>query len=257
MPKKLEAHYLPQFVREEDLVGSVVVVIDLLRASTTIATALAAGAAEVRPYLEVGDVVRAAEQLSGESESPLMLAGERGCQRIEGFHLGNSPSEYTAERVFGARLLFTTTNGTRALQHARLAERVAVGCVANLTALAESLQGAGSVALLCAGTNAHVSREDRLAAGAIAHRLEELEGEPRERSEPADAVLREWQELLTTARALGRSASEQLAVELRDTPGGKNLLKVGHDDDLIHCAQVDTLSVVPGFDPKSGRITLA
>lgn len=250
--KSLAVHYLPQFVSESDLAGGTVVVIDLLRASTTICHALAAGATEVFAFREVGDAVRAAETQG--SRASLLLGGERGGERIEGFDLGNSPAEYTPDQVFGKQVFFTTTNGTLALQHARLAGRVLVGAAANLSALADILVDEEQVHLLCAGTNGRVSREDQLIAGAIAHELAAREASPRKRNESADSVLGEWQELLNTARALGRSTSDQLAIELRDTPGGKNLIAIGQDTDLPLCAKIDTHDLVPEYDPKSGRI---
>lgn len=247
----LEVHYLPQFVRESDLGGGTVVVIDLLRASSTICRALASGAKEVRPFLDIAGVVSAAEGLPRES---LALGGERGGRRIEGFDLGNSPAEYTPDQVFGKKVLFTTTNGTAALNHARLAKRVVVGAMMNLSAVAESACEAPYLHLLCAGTGGHVTREDQLAAGAIAAKVIELTG-ARATNEPADRVLAEWRELLTTARATGRSPSEQLSLELRDTSGGKNLIAIGMDDDLPLCAEIDALDLVPEYDPKTSRIT--
>ena len=185
--KTLAVHYLPQFVRESDLADGAAVVIDLLRASTTICTALAAGATEVTTFLEVADALRAAEAHAG--DEPLMLGGERDGVIIPGFDLGNSPAEYTAQEVFGARVLFATTNGTRALAHARLARRVLVGAIVNLSALVESLQEEQSVHLLCAGTGGHVTREDQLAAGAIVDALSQ-HGEW-VLSQPAESVIGE------------------------------------------------------------------
>ncbi len=251
MPRTLDVHYLPQFVAEADLAGGTVVVIDLLRASTTICHALAAGARDVTAFLEVGDAVRAAEAEPDRTE--LVLGGERGGVIIEGFDLGNSPAEYTPDEVFGQRVFFTTTNGTMALQHTRLASRVVVGAMVNLSAVIESIGEEDHVHLLCAGTNGHVTREDLLAAGAIGHGL--LQRGERDRNDLADSVIGEWQELLTTGRALGRASHEQLAIELRETQGGKNLIDLGMQDDLPRCAAIDTLDLVPTYDPATRRIT--
>lgn len=250
MPNTLSVHYLPQFVAETDLAGGTVVVIDLLRASTTICQALASGARDVTAFLEVGDVVRAAE---GEDRAELVLAGERGCKRIEGFDLGNSPAEFTPDEVFDRRVFFTTTNGTRALRHARLAARVVVGAAVNLSSVVDAVAADEAVHLLCAGTNGHVTREDQLAAGAIGNALT-ARGE-RELNDHARQVIGEWQELLTTARALGRTPSEQFALELRDTGGAKNLLAIGMEADLARCAAIDALDVVPVYNPADGRLT--
>ncbi len=250
----LHVHYLPQFVAESELAGSTVVVVDLLRASTTICQALAAGAQCVIPLVEVDATWEKAKQFQ---RGDIVLGGERGCQRIDGFDLGNSPAQYTADQVFGRTVLFTTTNGTKALAHARLAERVLIGAAVNRRALAEALAHAGRVDILCAGTGGQVTREDILAAGAL---VEELFARTPvhdfDTNQWAHAARGEWQELATTAGALGRTLSEQFAVELRDTAGGKNLLAIGHDDDLTWCAQLDRLDVVPELDVASGEIRL-
>lgn len=239
----IHVHYLPQFVGEHELADSAVVVIDLLRASSTVCHALAAGARDVLPHVEVDEVLRSAEAYQ---RSDVILGGERGGQSIAGFDLGNSPSEYTPDVVFGKRILFTTTNGTRAINHARLASRVVMGTVINLSALAEGLSTEPVVHLLCAGTGGHVSRDDLLAAGAIVDRL--CADGDRSLNEAAQSTLGEWHELVNTAAALGRTVSEQLAIELQSTPGGKNLLAIGHDDDLEVCAQIDSKPVVPELD---------
>jgi len=243
----INVHYLPQFVAEADLAGSTVLVVDLLRASTTICQALANGAKCVVPSVEVDETFAKA----GDYErNAILLGGERGGQQIEGFDLGNSPADYTADQVFGQTVLFTTTNGTKALAHARLAKRTLIGAAVNRQAVVDAIGEAEQIDILCAGTGGKVTREDILAAGAIASQL------AGDTNEWADAARREWEELLTTARALNRSPSEQFALELRDTLGGKNLLALGYDDDLPLCAQLDTLDVVPELDRLSGHIKL-
>lgn len=253
MPE-LNVHYLPQFVAEADLAGSTVIVVDLLRASTTICQALASGAKCVIPTVEV-DATFARTQHYQRAE--IVLGGERGGEIIEGFDLGNSPTEYTADQVFDRTVLFTTTNGTKAIEHARLAERVLIGAAVNRQAVVEAAAATERVDILCAGTGGKVTREDILTAGAI---IDLLTHSPTHHSpttnEWADAAVREWQELVTTARALSRSPSKQFALELRDTLGGKNLLALGYDDDLVVCAQLDTLDVLPELDRPTGEIKL-
>ncbi len=256
MPQ-LAVHYLPQFVAESDLAGSTVIVVDLLRASTTICQALSNGAKCVIPSLEVDETfARAAAHVEkhGDREK-ILLGGERGGQRIEGFDLGNSPLDYTSEQIFGQTVLFTTTNGTKALAHARLADRVLIGAAVNRQAIVDAVAGAPRVDILCAGTGGKVTREDILAAGAIASQIK-APHESCSANSWSDAACREWQELLTTAHALDRTPSEQFAHELRDTLGGKNLLALGYDDDLLFCAQLDTLDIVPELDRSTGQIKL-
>jgi 2-phosphosulfolactate phosphatase len=245
---RIRVHYLPQFIAETELAGTAVVVIDQLRASSTVCYALAAGAKEVVPLAEVDLALAAAD---GELRHEVLLGGERGGERIEGFDLGNSPAEYTTDRVYGKRILFTTTNGTRALQYAHLADRVFMGCAANASALVARLAGEQQVELICAGTDGHVTRDDQLIAGLLTDLLSGGDNQW-ELNDEAAATRREWQELLNAARAAQRSPSAQLALELRDTQGGKNLLAIGHDDDLEICGQIDALQVVPELDRARG-----
>ena len=250
MPQ-LFVHYLPQFVAEHELAGTTVVVIDQLRASSTVCHALAAGAAAVQPLLEVDAVLR---EVEGQDRSQILLGGERGGQRIEGFDLGNSPAEYTADVVFGKRILFTTTNGTRAINHARLARRVIMAAACNLQAAVDLLATEPVVHLLCAGTGGHVTRDDLLIAGGLAYELDR-QGDW-QLNEGAQATRGEWQELLNAATAFGRTSSEQLAIELQNTPGGKNLLAIDHGDDLVICGEINSRPVVPELDRTSGCLLL-
>ncbi|MCA9229477.1 MAG: 2-phosphosulfolactate phosphatase [Planctomycetales bacterium] len=252
--RKLAVHYLPQFIPESELAGSTVVVVDLLRASSTICQALAAGARCVVPCLEIDETLAKAQSYSRDE---IVLGGERGGRQIEGFDLGNSPGEYSADRLYGRRVLFTTTNGTKALSHARLASRVMIGAAVNRQALVEAIAAEARIDILCAGTNGQVTREDLLAAGAICDALLSLDAvEHWETNEWAQAVLAEWQELKTLAGSVGNHVSEQLALELRSTPGGKNLLALDYDSDLVLCSQLDTLDVVPELDPATGELRL-
>jgi len=249
----LAVHNLPQFVAPSELAGSVVVVVDQLRASSTICQALAAGAKCVVSLVEVDETFDRARSYP---RSEIVLGGERGGLRIEGFDLGNSPTEYTPDRVSGLKVLFTTTNGARALAHAHLAQRVLVGATVNRAAIVAELVDVPQVDILCAGTEDTVTREDILAAGAIVDGLLAKTHHKCQTNEGADAARLQWQELVAAARAFGRSVSDHLALELRDTPGGKNLLGIGHDFDLEVCAQLDALDVVPELDLSTGAISL-
>ena len=234
-------HRLPEEIAPAELAGSTVVVIDLLRASSTICQALSAGATEVVPFLEIEDALAAAER----DRKNVVLGGERGGKRIDGFDLGNSPSEYTQPSVGGRRVFLTTTNGTRALDHARQARRVVVGSFLNLSAVVASIRDEPRVDILCAGTNGRESREDILAAGAMVERLVTRDRSAWKLNDAAEAALAEW-----------NKRGHDLAVELRSTPGGRNLLAIGMDHDLVDCACVDALAIVPELDIPAWRITL-
>lgn len=252
--QRVDVHYLPQFVAEHQLADAAVVVIDQLRASSTICYALAAGAREVMPLLEVDAVLEESQRYQ---QGEILLGGERGGMKLEGFDLGNSPSEYTADVVFGKRILFTTSNGTRAIEHGRLASRLVMGCAANASAVARSLAEEPEVHILCAGTNGHVSRDDLLIAGLLIERLMPKAHGGLQLNEGAESTLGEWLELVALASANNRSVNDQLALELRDTPGGKNLIDVGHADDLVDCAQIDAVEVVPELDRDSGCLKVS
>lgn len=249
----LFVHNLPAQVDSAELKGSTVIVIDMLRASSTICHALAAGAECVIPLLETDEAMQLAEQLGRET---VVLGGERGGNIIPGFDLGNSPAEYTPERVQGKRVLFTTTNGTRALAHASVAEHVLVGAVVNRGEIALAVRQARRVDLLCAGTDGEETGEDILAAGAIMERMLRDPGQPWQLSPSAKAAHRQWQNLLQRADDSNRSIIDQLAVTLRETAGGKNVVATGHQDDLGRCAQLDSLAVVPKFNRATREITL-
>jgi 2-phosphosulfolactate phosphatase len=252
-PQILNLHALPAEVDKAKLAGSTVAVIDLLRASTTICRALASGATAVVPCLEVADALAAAEN---EGRSNVVLGGERGGRRIDGFDLGNSPAEYTPEAVGGRRVFLTTTNGTRALDHARQARRVLVGALVNLSALVESLRTEPRVDILCAGTDGHASREDLLVGGAIASHLAEEPARGWKRNDWAERYRQQWEAVVAEAGRQNRSIGEQLAIELRDTPGGRNLLGIGMVRDLETCAAIDSLAIVPELNVRDWRITL-
>ncbi len=252
--RQLRVHSLPAHIAAEELAERVVVVIDLLRATSTICQALASGAREAVPFLDVADALAAAAAAKDRSE--IVLGGERKGGRIPGFDLGNSPSEYTPEAVGGRSVFMTTTNGTRALHHARYARRVIVGSCLNLSAVLASIKKESRVDVLCAGTNGVETDEDILAAGGFVHELCCLDGavSTENITEAAAMAGANWSLLKAKAQVAGRTLSEQLAIALRDTQGGRNLLGIGLDQDLVDCAQIDLLNVVPELDVQAWRI---
>lgn len=253
--RRLDVHPLPKSVDENALAGSTVVMIDLLRASTTICHALASGAADVVPFLEVADAEAAAT--AAPDRDKILLCGERGGRRIEGFDLGNSPAEYTRAAVAGRQVFLTTTNGTRALNQARQAGRVVVGSFVNLSAVAESVRDQPRIDILCAGTGGEETREDLLAAGALVDAICFSDVSARSMNESAVAARTDWRRMCDAARAAGRTVSKHLAIELRDTLGGRNVLSIGLDQDIVDCARIDALDVVPELDIAAWRIRSA
>ncbi len=158
-------------LRQRDLSQTVCVVFDVLRATSSIVTALANGACEIIPVCEIAEAVALRQ-----ARPDLLLAGERNGRRIlraqtgsVDFDLGNSPREFTRERVAGRSIAMTTTNGTRALQACRGARRLLVGSFLNLGAVTDWLARDGTERLLivCSGTHEEAAYEDVLGAGAL------------------------------------------------------------------------------------------
>jgi 2-phosphosulfolactate phosphatase len=248
----LRMHTLPRNVREEDLAGSTVVVVDVLRATTSICEAIASGATEVVPFRDVEET-RAAAQTAGREK--VVLGGERSGVRIEGFDLGNSPTEYTPNVVGGRAVFMTTTNGTQAMYHARLAHRVVIGAIVNLSSVVESVMREPRIDILCAGSNGQETLEDILAAGAIIERLTVTPMADWVQNDAAKAAAREWRTVVDDAHRTGRSIEEQLAEEFRETLGGRNCIATGNEADLRECARIDRVSVAPMLGTKNWRIT--
>ncbi len=250
----LRVHNLPEHVAEHELAHSVVVVIDVLRATSTICQALACGAKEVVPFVEINEALVAAK----ESRAEIVLGGERGGNRIDGFDLGNSPCEYTSHAIGGRSVLITTTNGTRAMRHARLASRVILGSFLNLSAVAAYVKDEPCINILCAGTDGQETGEDILAAGGIVHQLCQMPAAPPWQLNNAAAMAaRGWSLLVAKSQVEGRDLNDQLAAAMRLAPGGRNLIAIGLEQDLVDCAQIDRLSIIPQLDVREWRITLA
>ena len=248
----LHVHFLPSLTTPEDLAGGTVVVIDVLRASTTITHALAAGAREVIPSLEVDEAREVAAKLPA---GFVVLGGERGGLPIEGFHLGNSPIEYTRRSVEGKTVVFTTSNGTRAMMHCRRADRVLIGSFVNRRALLPTLNLATNVHLLCAGTNGHITREDVLFAGCVVADLCN-DGRPEhELNDSARIAVDIWKLLAQSLSAKQESdCIAAVASSLKRTQGGRNLRALGLEGDIDTAAQLDRFSIVPELDLTAWRI---
>jgi 2-phosphosulfolactate phosphatase len=256
MPDKyLRVHKLPGDVAEDELAGSCVVVIDLLRATSTICQALASGAREVVPFLEVTDALNAAAKDSDRIN--IVLGGERSGGKIPGFDVGNSPAEYTPQVVGGNRVFITTTNGTRAMHHARQAARIVLGCFMNLSAVVASIKGEPRIDILCAGTDGSETGEDILTAGAVVHSLIYTKGALAEHqiTQPAAMAAAAWKMVTLKAKREGRPVIDELAHALRGTAGGRNLIGIHLDKDLVDCAQIDRYKIVPELDLAQWRIT--
>jgi 2-phosphosulfolactate phosphatase len=217
----------------------VVVVIDVLRASSTIVEALVNGARSVLPVATVDEAVRKAEELGRDH---VVLCGERESVPIRGFHLGNSPQEFTRARVDGRALIMTTTNGTSAVLAAAGASRCYIGSILNVGALARRLaEHEEDVLLLCAGKEGGFAAEDALCAGRITRRLRE-HGRVVLGNDAAVTAVRLTGQRPLTPRALARTAA------------GRQLRQIGRADDIVFCAQEDRHDAVPVLENHRLRL---
>jgi 2-phosphosulfolactate phosphatase len=250
--QRIHVYYLPKEVDERKLKGSAVAVIDVLRATSTICQALASGAREVVPFVEIDEALTAAKKAGRER---VVLGGERKGVRIDGFDLGNSPAEYTTEVIQGRPVYITTTNGTRALQHARLAKSVVAASFLNLSAVVESLRDEPQVNVLCAGTDGSETSEDILLAGAIVRGLAKDAAGKYEMNEQARASEREWHGLVATATKSGMFLQQLVTERLNASLGGQNCIEAGNGGDVAYCSQVDLLRVLPWLNLREWKIT--
>jgi 2-phosphosulfolactate phosphatase len=226
-------------VEAAELHGKTVVVIDVLRATSTIVAALASGARAIYPVASPDEAVRLGATLGREDT---LLCGERRGLKIEGFHLGNSPGEFTAERVSGRRLVMSTTNGTRAFQAAAPASRILVGSLLNLGAAARAAASAEALVILCAGREDNFALDDAVCAGLLLERLEVLLEAPPKLDDAGRA-----------SRLLAQSV-EPDADFLRSVAGGEALVSIGLDEDVDHCARIDLHDIVPVMQERMIRL---
>lgn len=226
----VEVFFSPNVVDETVLEGRTTVVIDVIRATSCIAEALANGARGIFPTVLPEEAVKLALSLGREDT---LLCGERKGLKIEGFDLGNSPAEYTPEIVEGKQLVMSTTNGTRALLAAEHAERVLVASFLNLSAVVKELEDVEDLAVVCAGRENRFSLPDALCAGILIRRVLDATGDGGEMNDAGRVVL-----------DLAAKYNPDVAF-LRSTAGGQALGEIGMDGDLAFCASVDRHAIVP------------
>ena len=214
-----EIALLPQ----RELLNATCVVFDVLRATSSMITALAHGAAEIHPVRTIEEARELKLRLPD-----ALLGGERQGDLIPGFDLGNSPFEYR-EKAAGRRIISTTTNGTIALRACEQAGRVLVGAILNLSAVAEELlrSAAEKVILICAGTFADFALEDAWAAGALILKLQA-------------------ESLSDSAQAMAALAAHwhDPAPVLRRAKNGRALIAKGREKEVEWCARASELEVV-------------
>lgn len=237
----VEVYFTNNNFTEDDVKDRSVVVIDVLRACSTIATALHNGA---RAVVAVPDMAHAGKIASNMDQSSYLLGGERGAEKIEGYHLGNSPLEYTAETIQGRTIILNTTNGTYALAQARMARHLVVGCFLNAGRVVDFLREANTdVAIICAGRKHRVSLEDTLCAGLLLDRLWNG-AEPGLVSDTAHIAFTQYQQ-----------DKHALKETLHRCNHAQSLKEKGYAADVEYCIQLDSLPVLPYY--RENQLVLA
>lgn len=233
VPVKLFVYHTPELTPPDSL-PDCAVVIDVLRATTTIATALHAGAEAVQTFSDLQQLMQESDTWPAEKR---LRAGERGGAKVEGCDLGNSPLDCTPAVVQGKRLFLTTTNGTRALQRVEKAKTAITAAQINRRAAASYLleKQPETVWLLGSGWEGGYSLEDTACAGAIAHWLQQ----------EAPACFSIGNDEVIAAIALYQQWQDNLLGLFHQASHGRRLLRLNCDEDLKYCAQTDSLDILP------------
>lgn len=226
-------------VAEDDLRHRTVVVIDVLRACSTLITALANGA---RAVLPVSDMAEAGKIAGNLDPDVYRLGGEREGEKIDGYHLGNSPLEYTAETVANRDVILNTSNGTQALARATSAKHLVAASFLNAQRVVDFVQAVDDeVTIVCAGRQNRLALEDTLCAGLLLDRLWDHD-EPTAVTDSAH-----------TAYTLYETDRDDLLPALRRSNHAERLAEQGYADDLDYCFQLDTQSILPYYSENRLR----
>ena len=232
---KIDVRFDPFELDELELRGKNIVVIDVLRSSTTIAVALNNGAREIIPVESIENAVKISGSLFGDVT---LRGGERNGKTIQGFNLGNSPLEYTEATVKGKSIIFCTTNGSVAMYKSRFAQNLAIGSFVNITKIIGFIKEVKQdFLLICAGrANAfsNFSLEDAVCAGMIVHKL--AGGKPAA-VEVTDSSL--------AAQSLYKTYGRSLLKMMKNTEHGKYLTEIGFLEDIKIAATVDSYAILP------------
>ncbi len=222
---KIEVCLTPALLPLYDIENSIVVVIDIFRATSSICYGIENGAAAIIPVSKV-------EECAAYHGTECLLAAERDGEVVEGFDFGNSPFAYTAEKVAGKTVVLTTTNGTHAIHLSRQAKKIAIGSFFNLTALSDWLISQQEhVLLVCAGWKNKFNLEDTIFAGAVVSQLQASGYKPDDSS--------------IAALDLYDLAKGDLRAYLKKTSHSERLKKLGIEADIDFCLNVDITTAIP------------
>jgi 2-phosphosulfolactate phosphatase len=219
---RIDVAFLPEELKHRKAPG-VCVVVDVLRATSSITTALSNGCSGIYPVIEPSQAFPLA---NGEE---VLACGERKAVRIPGYHLGNSPAEFTAKVVRGKRLVLCTTNGTKAIRGADSFRRIFIGCFLNAPAAASLVaEESDDVTVVCAGREGSFSIEDTLCAGMI---VSELNGEMSDTAMASISIFDQFQ--------------DRIEEVLMESEHGRVLQQIGFASDIEYCSRVGIIQAVP------------
>jgi 2-phosphosulfolactate phosphatase len=228
---KVKLYFSPQPLTEAKIRGKVAIAVDVLRASTTICTAIQNGCREIIPVATVGDAAAMRSNLDRDS---VLVCGEREGLKIEGFDLGNSPSEYSEQVVRHKILVFASTNGSRAILKCTASSLALVCGFVNISVVVETLRKFDKdVAIVCAGKQGNFSLEDTFCGGAIIDKIMAVGGY--EISNDAAQV----------AHMLYKNQSQSVESVLRQADHARYLISLGFGADIVTAAAIDAIPVVP------------
>lgn len=229
---QVTVHLTPAHLDEMQLKDKNIVIIDVLRASTSIATALQNGAKEIIPVNSVENAVKISGSLYGDVT---LRAGERNSKMIEGFNLGNSPLEYTEPIVKGKSIIFMTMNGSVAIVKGKHAKNLVVAGFINVSVVVDFLiKLQEDFVIICAGMENNFCIEDAVCAGKILNKLE--------KGSEAELVL---DDAGVTSLMLEKNFGKNILKMLKSADHGKYLAEIGFADDLKVCSAVDSIDVLP------------
>ena len=235
----IDVFFSVQAFQEEELRGKSAVIIDVLRASSSIVAAINAGAKKIIPVEDMSDAVKIARTMD---QNDYLLCGEKDGTKIEGYDLGNSPLEYTPEVVMNKTLIFNTTNGTKAIKKAALANRIYIGTFLNQQSILNALaEHDDEVVLICSGWRGRLSLEDTMFAGSLLYKL--CNGKLPEKTKDGAKV----------AFGLFEKFGDALEETIGKSDHAYRLRNLVPEEDIPFCCKVDEFDVLPGM--KDGIIT--
>lgn len=233
---KVDIIFTADEISQEKTEGKICVVIDVLRATSVMITALHNGAEKIFPFKDIKIIQERCENLKN-----IIKCGERNALKIDGFDLGNSPLEFTKEKVFGKDIYMSTTNGTKAVENSLSAEKIIICSFLNIKSVSKKLlEYKKDVVIVCAGTNGKFSLDDTLCAGLIIKEMQKH-------------TEIQMNDVLLAAVRISES-HEDIKDILKGSTHYERLLSLGFEKDMEHIFSLNKYSIVPEY--KNGYISI-